>query len=201
MSVIDDVTPTIDMALKTPGNVIYQVGATYNELKASHYAEVIDNDSFTTLFPQTSLPHVNTITALQLMQTLGEAIRSGLVRSCHDLSEGGLAVAAAEMSLASMLGMTLYLDQLALRSNANLTSDAIVIAKLFSESASRFLVEITPEQVGAFERFMRAHGINDFTNIGIVTKTSRFMIRQLAHTLIDVDVAELQAAWKGEPAS
>ncbi len=201
MSVIDDVTPTIDMALKTPGNVIYQVGATYDELKASHYAEVIDKDSFATLFPQTSLPRVNTITALRLMQTLGEAIRSGLVRSCHDLSEGGLAVAAAEMSLASMLGMTLYLDQMALRSNANLTSDAIVIAKLFSESASRFLVEITPEQVGTFERFMRAHGVNDFANIGIVTKTSRFMIRQLAQTLIDVDVAELQAAWKGEPAS
>src|SRR5437870_127538 len=109
------------------------------------------------------------------MKTLGSAIRNGLVRACHDLSEGGLAVAAAEMSLAGLLGVTIDVGKIAVvapqsdtelgdaqkvvplvgtRSPEAITSDAINTILLFSESASRFLVEIAPEQRNAFEAQM-----------------------------------------------
>ena len=55
----------------------------------------------------TTVPHVDIKTARITMKALGSAIRMGLIQSCHDLSEGGLAIAAAEMSLAGLLGMTI----------------------------------------------------------------------------------------------
>jgi phosphoribosylformylglycinamidine synthase len=115
VSVIDDVTPTVDMSLKTPGNLLYLVGATRNELAGSHYAEVIDPASFEQLITQTNVPRVDIQHALTTMRALGQAIRLGLTRSCHDLSEGGFAVAAAEMALASMRGADLNVARIGLK--------------------------------------------------------------------------------------
>ncbi|GCE04973.1 phosphoribosylformylglycinamidine synthase subunit PurL [Dictyobacter aurantiacus] len=197
VSVIKDVTPTVDMALKTPGNLLYQVGGTRNEMAGSHYGELIDTDSFARLFPVTRVPHVRIAHARQTMATLGEAIRRGLVRSCHDLSEGGLAVAAAEMSLAGMRGATLHINRFGLQSADGLSSSAVAIAKLFSESATRFLVEVTPEQLGAFENYMHANGVEELYRIGSVTNTSRFIVQNGEEELLNVGIDELQTSWKG----
>ena len=197
VSVIEDVTPTIDMALKTPGNMLFQVGTTRNELAGSHYAEVVDPSSFAHIFPSTSVPQVRIPQALATMRVLGEAIRSGWVRSCHDLSEGGLLVAAAEMSLAGLTGVTLNLERLTAKGAGSLSYDASTIVKLFSESQSRFLVEITPEQLGSFEKHMRLNGIDDVTYVGTVTHTSRFVVQDGRDELINLAVDELQEAWKG----
>ncbi len=201
VGVIDDATQTIDMSLKTPGNLLYQIGTTLNELAGSHYAEVIDLDSFGQLVPSTTVPEVNIIHAYKTMKALGEAIRKGMVRACHDLSEGGLAVAAAEMALASLQGVTLDMRYLAIgklgQGEPDLQPDAINIARLFSESASRFLIEITPEQLGAFEKHMRASGVEDMTYIGTVTNTTRFIVQDGEEELINLSVTELQEAWKG----
>jgi phosphoribosylformylglycinamidine synthase II len=199
VGVIDDVARTIDMSLKTPGNLLYQVGMTRNELAGSHFAEVVEPDSFERLLPATSIPEVRVAHAATTMKALGEAIRQGLVEACHDLSEGGLAVAATEMSLASMLGVELDIHQIQ-PVNTPLTADAVNIVRLFSESASRFLVEITPEQFGAFERHMRFSGVQDVTYVGRVTNTPRFVIRDDEEELVNLQVTELQAAWKGERA-
>ena len=71
------------------------------------------------------------------------AIRGGLVRACHDLSEGGLAVAAAEMAFAGGLGARLQLD--AMPASGEL-GDARRC--LFSESNTRFLCEVAPTNGG-----------------------------------------------------
>ena len=197
VSVIEDVTPTIDMALKTPGNMLFQVGATHNELAGSHYAEVVDPSSFARIVPSTSVPQVRIPQALATMRVLGEAIRSGWVRSCHDLSEGGLLVAAAEMSLAGLMGVTLNLERLAVKGAGGLSYDASTIVKLFSESQSRFVVEITPEQLGSFEKHMRLNGIEDVTYVGTVTHASRFVVQDGRDELINLAVDELQETWKG----
>ncbi|GER87946.1 phosphoribosylformylglycinamidine synthase subunit PurL [Dictyobacter vulcani] len=197
VSVIEDVTPTVDMALKTPGNLLYLVGATSNELAGSHYAEVIDPDSFAQLFPQTSVPQVRVAHALQTMSVLGKAIREGLVRSCHDLSEGGLALAAAEMSLAGLRGATLNISRFGLKDADALTADAMTAAKIFSESATRFLVEVTPEQLGAFENYMQTNGVEELYRIGSVANNARFIIQNGEEELLNVGVDELQTSWKG----
>ncbi len=211
VGVIDDAAQTIDMSLKTPGNLLYLVGTTRNELAGSHYAEVVDQNSFAELFPYTTVPQVDIPHAYATMKVLGEAIRQGLVLACHDLSEGGLAVACAEMALASLQGVTLDLSRVSIKKHPpdisivgteqakepDVHPEAVNIVRLFSESPSRFIVEIAPERLGAFEKYMRTNGIEKLTYLGTVSKTDRFIIQDGEEELIDLGVAELQEAWKG----
>jgi len=70
--------------------------------------------------------------------------------------------------------------------------------RLFSESTSRFIVEITPEQFGAFEKHMRTANIKDMTFIGTVSNTTRFVVQDGDTELINLQIPELQEAWKGD---
>jgi phosphoribosylformylglycinamidine synthase len=238
VGVIDDAAQTIDMSLKGPGNLLYQLGATHNELAGSHYMELLsttgDHEGILSggqvsqptppnprpYISETSVPKVDVATARATMKALGAAIRQGLVRACHDLSEGGLAVAAAEMSLAGLLGMDIDVGKVphpvvprfiegnsflrkpcdksrATFNEGNPFSSAINTVLLFSESASRFLVEVAPAQRDAFETLLRIHGIQDFACIGAVSATGCFIVRNGEQVLIDLSVARLQEAWKG----
>jgi phosphoribosylformylglycinamidine synthase len=197
VSVIQDVTPTIDMSLKTPGNILCLLGATRNELAGSHYAEVVDSASFEQLFPQTSVPQVRIPHAFQTMKTLGEAIQQGLIRSCHDLSEGGLAVAIAEMALAGLRGATINVGRIGIQGSEELNTGAMILARLFSESATRFLVEVTPEHLGNFENYLRANAVEEYYRIGTVTNTAQLVIQNGDTELLQLDIDELQSAWKG----
>ncbi len=190
VGIIDDAARTIDMSLKAPGNLLYLLGTTRNELAASHYAEIQSLPA--DLAQHTRVPHVDVAHARMLMNALGKAIRRGLVQSCHDLSEGGLALAAAEMSLAGLLGMSIDVG--------GIGKDINNIIALFSESPSRFLVEIAPQEQAAFESFLRAQGVQDVHYLGIVTEEPRYIVRYGETVLIDVAVDMLQSAWKGEQA-
>jgi phosphoribosylformylglycinamidine (FGAM) synthase-like enzyme/phosphoribosylformylglycinamidine (FGAM) synthase PurS component len=202
VGVIEDAARTIDMALKTPGNLLYLVGETHCELGGSHYVEVVDRATLERYVPL-SVPHVDIACAVATMKALGVAIRTGLVCSCHDLSEGGLAVAAAEMSLSSMLGVSLDISNIAVGARFiaprgwGRAFPATNTARLFSESASRFLVEIAPQHCDAFEKHMRTAGVEAITYIGTVTATPHFIVRDGETELIHVSVATLQEAWKG----
>ena len=135
------------------------------------------------------------------MKTLGSTIRMGFVQSCHDLSEGGLAVAAAEMSLAGLLGMTIDVQKIPSVPTRFVedtkSTDEFNTILLFSESASRFLVEISLEHQHAFEDYMRRQGVYDFACIGEVNDSERFVLQYAGQLLIDLPVNELQAAWQG----
>ncbi len=191
---IDEPAYTVDMALKSPGNLLYQVGTTHDELAGSHYATLFERVAFEVRFPQTSVPRVHFERARTNMRALGAAIRAGLVAACHDLSEGGLAVAAAEMALAGRLGLSL---DLALAPHDLEASEAMANTLLFSESASRFLVEVVPQQQQAFETFLRERQVADFSLLGRVAEGERLVIRLGEHTMIDLPVAALLAAWRG----
>ncbi|MFL5625392.1 MAG: phosphoribosylformylglycinamidine synthase subunit PurL, partial [Ktedonobacteraceae bacterium] len=195
VGVIDDAAQTVDMSLKAPGNLLYLLGKTRAELAGSHYAEVIGRDNFEQLFPYTTVPQVDFPYAYNLMQALGAAIRQGLVCSCHDLSEGGLAVALAEMAIAGSLGVQVELAYTPPPGDPQ--RDSWHIVQLFSESASRFIVEVTPEQQEAFEQHMRSSGVADVQLIGSVTGTGRFSIHS-KDELISLPIAQLQEAWKGD---
>ncbi|WP_165423511.1 phosphoribosylformylglycinamidine synthase subunit PurL [Ktedonosporobacter rubrisoli] len=197
VGIIDNAAQTVDMSLKTPGNLLYLVGTTRDELAGSHYAEVVDPASFEQLFPATAVPQVDIPHASATMKALGEAIRKGMIRACHDLSEGGFALAAAEMSLASLLGVTIDVGRIPLAQSGDIQRSAQNIVRLFSESPSRFLVEIAPEQLGAFEKHMRTHEIHDIHYVGTVAKTASFIVQDGEEELINLSVEELQEAWKG----
>ena len=112
----------------------------------------------------------------------------GLVKACHDLSEGGLAVAAAEMAFAGGYGMELHLQKVPIR-NAN-RNDFV----LFSESNSRFLVEVSQEAKEEFEALMKG---KVYAEIGRVTKTPRLCIYGLnGEVVVNASLSDLLASWK-----
>lgn len=119
--------------------------------------------------------------------------------ACHDLSEGGLTVAAAEMALAGLLGVSLDLSPVP-REPVELDPGQIHTILLFSELPSRFLLEIAPEQQAAFEQHMHEYSVQDLARIGYVSDTGRFVVSDREQVLIDLPIEALQAAWKGERA-
>jgi phosphoribosylformylglycinamidine synthase len=97
-----------------------------------------------------SVPRVDLVLARRIFRALHGAIRSGLVRACHDLSEGGLGVAVAEMTFGSALGLELGLGRVPC-AEPGLSPETL----LWSESPSRFLVEVTVDDVESFEDWFR----------------------------------------------
>ena len=90
------------MDLKAPGNLLYIIGETFNELGGSEYYKLKG-------YLGASVPKVKGAKAKRTFKAVTKAIDEGLVKSCHDLSEGGLAVAAAEMAFAGGYGLEIDL--------------------------------------------------------------------------------------------
>lgn len=183
MGQIADVAKCITMDLKQAGNFIYQIGVTENELGGSHFALVNGLSGGT-------VPKVDFEFARRVYLAMYQAIDQQLVRSCHDMSEGGLAVCAAEMAFAGGLGMEIsQLDT----PPFNLESDSPDLAYLFSESNTRFLVEVEPAKAAAFESALS--GIS-CQQLGVVADHQKLVIKSFGETLIEEDLATLKAAWQ-----
>jgi phosphoribosylformylglycinamidine synthase len=150
---IADVRQAVTMDLKRPGNCLYLLG-----------------DGTLTRAP-----------ALYL--ALHQAMREGLVASCHDLSEGGLAVAAAEMCIGGRLGLALSLP---------LTNEDA----LFAEADGRLLIEVAASEASTLEE--RLAGM-PFRHLGLVTALPVFSITSLDRRILCIDVRDLVNAWRAGP--
>ena len=122
------------------------------------------------------------------MNALSAATERGLVKACHDCSEGGIGVAAAEMAFAGGLGMEIHLDKVPLAEPVE--RDDFV---LFSESNTRFLAEVAPEDKPHFENMMSRV---DFAEIGHVTKNKKFEVYGRNSRVLAATLAELKEAWQ-----
>jgi len=103
-SVMPDIKKAVSMDFKQAGNNIYLIGKTFNELGASEYFNLhhaVGN----------RVPQVDPRRSRTQMEKLSQATARGLVRACHDLSEGGLGVAIAEMAFAGGLGASIDLKK------------------------------------------------------------------------------------------
>ena len=132
---VPDVRRCVTMDLKEPGNLLFLVGATRDEMGGSHYHLVRGLEGGAVPRPDLEL-------APRIFRKLHEAIQGGLVRSCHDLSEGGLAVALAEMAFAGGIGADVT------HLGADNLPDEVL---LFSESTTRFVVEVRPDKLSGFQ--------------------------------------------------
>ncbi|HEU5015331.1 MAG TPA: phosphoribosylformylglycinamidine synthase subunit PurL [Roseiflexaceae bacterium] len=193
---VPDVRQTVTMDLKEAGNVVFLVGKTWDELGGSHYDErraTNDERSETThssfVIGHSSVPKVDLATAPRIMQAIHAAIQQGLVRACHDLSEGGLAVAAAEMAFAGGLG--LQLDLRAVPHAGDITDDVVL---LFSESPTRFLVEVPPDHADAFAALFKGLPC---ARVGDVRPDAAFVVVGLDGVeALRAGIDELKAAWQ-----
>lgn len=182
ISVMPDVTKAVSMDVKGSGNLIYIVGLTRPELGGSHYY-------FIHGYIGNIVPKVDARLGRRIMASLSKAIALGLVRACHDCSEGGLAVAAAEMSFAGGLGMTLSLANMPL--HGQIETDGVI---LFSESNSRFIVEIRPQDQKRFEGILADL---PYGQLGKVTDDDQFIIKNKdGSTIISEDIFTLKRCWQ-----
>jgi phosphoribosylformylglycinamidine (FGAM) synthase-like enzyme len=146
------------------------------------------------------VPRPDLTVAPSLFRALHSALSRGLVLACHDLSEGGLAVAAAEMAFAGSLGLDLRLAAVPERPRVAQHSgfekgfdpDA---TRLYSESCSRFLCEVAE---GSATEFERAIGAFPSTHVGDVSGSGRLRVTGSAGKLLfDVDIEDLRRAHRG----
>ncbi|GIW81237.1 MAG: phosphoribosylformylglycinamidine synthase subunit PurL [Gemmatales bacterium] len=170
---VPDVRRSVSMDWKEPGNRLYLIGTTRNEMGGSHFNLVHHHQGGIA-------PKVDFHQAPRIMRRVFDAIQQGLVRSCHDLSEGGLAVALAEMAFAGEIGAHIVLP-----SDRDVADDVY----LFSESASRFVVEVPASRSSEFEKAMQDV---PFQWLGETVAEPHLTVAGI----LEVGLDELKSAWQ-----
>ncbi len=182
MGIVDDVKKCVTADLKSADNLLFMVGLTKNELGGSHYYKIKNQLG-------ANVPKTDLRTAKLTAEKIHKAIDTELVASCHDCSEGGLAVAIAEMAFAGGFGV--LADLKGLPKTADCTS---ANAQLFSESCSRYIVEVRQENFNDFAKLML--GV-PFGQIGKVTEDKNLNIKDsLGKTVINASIDSLKDAWQ-----
>lgn len=180
---VNSVDKCVTMDLKEPGSVLFQLGLTKNEMGGSHWSLVNEKSGG-------GVPTVDASKAKSLFEKLHSAIENELVLSCHDLSEGGLAVCLAEMAFAGGLGAEVNLGSL---DAGDTPSEQIDLVNLFSESNSRFVVEVAKSNSGPFRQLFAD---DEVTDIGEVNSSDRLVVRSDEKILIDKNIDDLKACWQ-----
>ncbi len=161
IGIMDDVSKAVTMDLKRAGNMIYIVGLTRDELGGSVYYDVNGHLG-------SSVPQVDFKQGRAVFQAVYSAVQKGFLASIHDCSEGGMAVSLAEMAFSGGLGLQAHLSKVPFEGKAR--RDDVL---LFSETHSRFLVEVSPEHQNAFEELLK--GVS-FGQIGQVTSETEVVV-------------------------
>jgi phosphoribosylformylglycinamidine synthase len=190
IAVMEDIHKTVSMYAKQAGDLIYVVGQTRDELGGSQYHDLYDVIG-------KHVPVVLPREAKKTFTALSKATSLGLVKAMHDCSEGGIAVALAEMAFSGGLGMKISLQEVpykiahGLESIAQNKRDDFV---LFSESNSRFIVEVNKKDQKAFEAVLR--GVT-FGRIGCVSEGADFKVFGLnGEICVEADIYKLKEAWQ-----
>jgi phosphoribosylformylglycinamidine synthase II len=181
---VDDVGQCVTMDLKEDGNRLYVVGLTREELGGSHWTRLHERTGG-------QVPKVDAAQAKRIFLAVHEAIRGGCVRACHDLSEGGLAVALAEMAFAGGLGASVQLDAVPQEIAGDAADPAATL--LFSESNTRFVCEVPADRAADFEA--RLQGL-PCGWIGAVTTNPRLEVQWRGQKLVAAGIADLKEAWQ-----
>jgi phosphoribosylformylglycinamidine synthase len=186
MGQVDDVRKCVTMDAKQPGNLLYLVGITRNELGGSHYSLVTDGSGGT-------VPQVDAELATRVFAAVHQAIDQQTMRSCHDLSEGGLAVAVAEMAFAGGYGVDIDVHELVQLVGQEGQSPLELSIAIFSESNTRFLCEVAPRRQQAFEAAM---GEVPCRMLGRVTEMPSLRVRVRDTVVLEAETAVLKEAWQ-----
>ncbi|ALW85170.1 phosphoribosylformylglycinamidine synthase [Hymenobacter sedentarius] len=175
---MEDVRRAITSDFKQADDVVYLLGETHDELGGSEFYALHGQLG-------ANVPKVDFERAKALYTLVGQANDQHLIQSCHDLSDGGLSVALAECTFGYDCGATVELPENGLP----------LPVQLFSESHSRFLATVAPEDVVAFEQLLSSRA----TRLGTVTKEPRLVVRHGGREVISADSDVLRSIWTNGP--
>jgi phosphoribosylformylglycinamidine synthase len=152
IGILEDKRLHTGLGFTQPGDRICLIGKPRNDISSSQYLV----SSYKSI--PSPAPFIDLEEELLVQQCLQRAIRSGLIASAHDVSDGGLFVSLTESALPERLGFSVNTDP-------KIRKDAF----LFGESQSRIVVSVKPEQVLRLENMLKADAV-DFSFIGHVTE-------------------------------
>ncbi|MCM8778067.1 MAG: phosphoribosylformylglycinamidine synthase subunit PurL [Candidatus Omnitrophica bacterium] len=179
VGIVPDIRKTVTSSFKKEGNFIYICGRTYNELGGSEYYR-------THKIKGGKVPEPNPSNTLPLMRNIFNLIKAGVIKACHDCSDGGLIVTLLEMAMGGDKGATVYPGKVP-------CSDNSLEVILFSESQGRFVVEVERRYREKFEKFMAG---STFALIGEVDESGILSV-VYKQDRITISVREAQNIWKG----
>ena len=179
MGKMPDVKQAVTSDFKHAGNAIYVLGLTRPELGGTELASELGLEGG-------QVPQVELVPARARYLAYYAATRAGLVSSCHDCSDGGLGVALAEMCLGGRLGAQIDLAAVPQCGCRN------ALELLYSESASRFVVEVAPDKAAAFEALFAGQHC---AKIGVVAG-DELQITQSGTPVLRAGAEELARAFK-----
>ncbi len=175
VSKMDDIGKAVTLDLKKAGNYVYVIGKTMNEMGGSEYFAMLDAVG-------NHVPKVDAAKAIQTYNAVSLATEQNLIAALHTPALGGLGVGFAKMAMAGRLGIKL--DTRAIPS-----VNCKEIEKLFSETNSRFIAEVAPENVDAFEKALA--GV-EFGRVGVVTDDPALAIDN-----VNIAIDDLLNQYKG----
>jgi len=181
IGIIENVETCVTMDLKAPGNDIYMIGETSAELGGSEYFKMLG-------IKNGQVPDVDLDRAPRIMKQLCAAIRKGVVRSCHDLSEGGLALAISEMAFSGNIGVRMDIKDL-----VYFGEDKRFDFFLFSESNTRFLIEVEKKNIDSIVTIFK--GL-PFAKLGETMEAKQLQIYFKDKKLIDLPLSIIQNKWR-----
>ncbi|MBF0480543.1 MAG: phosphoribosylformylglycinamidine synthase subunit PurS [Desulfovibrionaceae bacterium] len=178
---IDDVSKSVTSDFKRPGDLVYLLGATASELGGSELESELRAGGG-------NVPVVDAARFKARYHDLHRAMSARLVNACHDLSDGGLGVALAEMAIGGRLGATIDLARMPV-----LGGGLSTLELLYSESAGRLLATVAPENRAAFEAHFPAAELG---LLGVVTHEPVLELRSGMAPVLREDVEKLAHAFK-----
>jgi len=177
VGIVKDIRKTCTTDLKKEGDLLYIIGETKKEMGGSEYYKLLNAQSPT-------VPKVNPENLKNSINAVCTAIEGNLVKSCHDISEGGLAVCVAEMMIGGDVGVEIDVGDM---------SDIRTDYKLFSESNTRWVVEIEEKKKEEFEKLMKRNSVK-FFKLGVVSGRG-LVIKNKGKKIVDIPIDKIKKVW------
>src|SRR5436853_2519628 len=187
VGLVEDVRRAVLPGFKKEGDVIALLGATNDDLSISEYAASVAGVSTREMVASGEVPKLDLEREVAVRKTCLTAAEAGLLLGAHDCSDGGLAVAFAEMCFSS-------LGRDAIGAEVDLSGTLEPVTLLFSESPSRIVVSFDPADTGAIEELARSNNA-PFAILGRVGG-ARLTISVNGHEAVDASVVDLEMAWR-----
>ncbi len=179
IGIVKDIRKCVTSDFKDEKNLIYLVGKeTEKEMGGCEYYKLIKQDGG-------QVPKTDAKLLKNCMKGILDSVEKGSICSCHDISEGGIAVCLSEMCIGGNIGADVDISKL----GNSLRSDFI----LFSESNTRWIVEVEPKKQKKFEEIVNKHK-TPFVLIG-KTKAKKLTIKD-KEKLVDQNIKNLRDCWK-----
>jgi phosphoribosylformylglycinamidine synthase len=181
MGVVDSASHVTGASIRNKGSLIVMLGSTNSNMGGSVYARI-------KRVTKNAVPDTDFDEALKGYKAFHQAVTEKLILSAHDVSEGGLGVAIAEMAFSQVGGVFIDLEALPV------SGEVGMVERLFSESPSRILIECNSQNIDRLKIVLEG---TDFSVIGKVTADDQMLsINSGEENVLEVEIAKLKEKWK-----